>query len=124
MDTMNAIESIKEHFRHADTETREQIASLERNVKRAKLYVNLSEHDAVKMILEFCDARYASLSKFLEEQSAESLATEADRLKRARYEAYRDAFAWFRKLFTIQRAKAESGEARVAEIAGRIEPKK
>lgn len=115
------IEAIKDHFRYADDETKMEISGLEKSIKKAKLYSNLAEHDAVQMILEFCDKRYESISSWLENQTAEELTTQENQIKRVRMEAYREAFAWFRKLFTIQRSKEISGERKVEAIEKSME---
>lgn len=107
-EVLQKIESLKDHFRFADSETKMMLDNLERSIKRNSLYLNLADHDAVKMILEFCDNRFMAISAILENQKAEDLATEQGRMNRAYQEAYRDAFAWFRKIFTISKANVDA----------------
>lgn len=109
-DALQKIENLKEHFRFADSETRMMLDNLEKSIKRNSLYLNLADHDAVKMILEFCDNRFMAISVILENQKAEDLANEQGRMNRAYQEAYRDAFAWFRKIFTVSRSNIASKE--------------
>jgi len=115
-EVIQKIESLKDYFRHADSETRLMLDNLEKSIKRNSLYLNLAEHDAVKMILDFCDNRIIALSNILENQKAEDLSSEAGRMNRAYNEAYRDAFIWFRKIFTISKAQLNAKEKMVEKI--------
>ena len=119
-EALQKIESLKEHFRFADSETKMMLDNLEKSIKRNSLYLNLADHDAVKMILEFCDNRFLAISLLLENQKAEDLASEAGRMNRAYQEAYRDAFAWFRKIFTISKANVATKEKMVNKIENSI----
>ncbi len=117
MSALKKVEELQEHFRYADPETKRQLISLEKSIKRNSLYLNLAEHDAVKMILNFCDKSYDRFSKMLESQTAEDLAQLEEQIKRARWEAYREAMGWFEKIFTVSRSNVKRAEKRVDKIA-------
>jgi len=108
---MADFEKIKDYFADSDPDIRSQIIGLETKIKTAKLYNNLKGHDAVKMILTQCDAALHYYNLWLQEQVVN---TEADKIQRARFMAYRDSFAWIRKLFTVENKLAKDEEAAAA----------
>lgn len=117
---MENFDEIKEYFKYADEDTKTEIAVLEKKLKSNQLYVNLGEHDGMKMITAFCVSRVEKINKELQVQTAEELSKEENRVLRARKEAYRDSFQWFINIFTISRARVESATKKVGKIRSSI----
>jgi len=113
---MENLNDIKEYFKYADEDTKAEIATLEKKLKSNQLYMNLGEHDGMKMITAFCVSRVENINKELQAQTAEELSKEENRVLRARKEAYRDAFQWFINVFTIARSRVEG----TTKIVGKI----
>lgn len=96
---MADFEKIKDYFKDSDPEVKAQIIGLEARIKTANLYNNLKQHDAIKMILVQCDTAIDYYNGFLRDQE---VADEADKVKRARFMAFRDSFQWIKNLFTVE----------------------
>lgn len=106
----------QDFYKYADDETKAEIRALEKSLKSNELYVNLGEHDAVKLMREAFKKFVAKYNLFLQNQSYEDLSTEAGRVKRARIEAYRDSWRWFENVFTISKARVEDKLGKVKNI--------
>ena len=106
----------QDFYKYADDETKAEIRSLEKSLKSNELYVNLGEHDAVKLMRAAFNGFVEKYNRFLQEQSYEDLATEAGRVKRARLEAYRDSWRWFENVFTISKARVEDKLGKVENL--------
>lgn len=112
---INTFERAKDFFKDADEETRSALVQLEKQFKSHQLYVNLGEHDAVKLLRKFIEDRIIVLNKQLQEQE---VFTDEDKVRRAAWKAYRDTFVWFSNLFTIAQSKADAIEKRIQKAQG------
>ena len=118
---MADIDKIKEYFRNADDETIKEIRDLEKRIKSNQLFLNLRDHDAMKMILDSLISRVAKIDNFLKTQSAESLSSEQSRITRAYQEAYRDFSNWFIDLFVIAEKRTEIANKTVEKFESKME---
>lgn len=116
---MQDMEAIKDHF-NDNPEVRDSIAALEKALKMTELYGDLAKHDAIKLIIAECEKSIRFYEAFLMNQGAEKLASAAEVAKRAKYEGYREAFDWFRRLFTTNAEKNEVLNKKVEELRDQV----
>jgi len=114
----NTFDTLRDYFRDADEETKREISLLEKSLKKNELYVNLGDHDGIKLIRAFCLKQVAKYNLTLQEQD---IKTQEDMVHRASLRAYRDSFMWFDNLFLIAQSKVEAAEKRAEDIKKSIQ---
>jgi hypothetical protein len=118
---MQDFEKIKDYFRDADEDTLNTIVTLEKSIKRNQLFLNLRNHDGMKMIIEFCEKMIGKIDTLLLGQKASDLlANKKLLIDRAYYEAYRDSMRWLISIFSVAEKRVESSTKRVEKISENI----
>lgn len=94
-DILEKLGELKDKMINAPEDNKETIEQWEKLIRRAFLVQNLYEHDAVKIIHEFYLKKVEGINNALQAQSVEDLATQAGLVRRARWEALREAYQSF-----------------------------
>ncbi|KKU88271.1 MAG: hypothetical protein UY18_C0017G0005 [Microgenomates group bacterium GW2011_GWF2_47_9] len=99
-DVLEKLADLKDKLVNAPEEDKETMYQWEKLIRKAFLVKNLYEHDAVKIIFQYFQAKVESINKALQEQTADELATPQGVVKRVRWEALREAYGSFTQILS------------------------
>lgn len=99
-DVLEKLGELKDRMVNASEDDKDVVYQWEKMIRKALLVQNLFEHDAVKIIFEYYKSKVESINSSLKDQSVEDLSTPAGLVKRARWEALREAYQSFVNILT------------------------
>lgn len=96
---LDQIGELKERLQSARPEDKEVLVEWERMIRKAMIVKDLYQHDAIKILFEFCTTKVSKIKDALEAQTAVELSSPQGLAQRTKYEAQKEAYAWFVGLF-------------------------